>query len=85
MYELVWQVVDSASVPVTALRPAPTFAFRAAAQPVAATLASLQLLQSRSQPTTGRSRLSISARSAIGKPSFSQASSMEVGRRDALP
>ena len=79
MYELVWQAVDPAPMPVTALHAAPCFSCRAAALPVAATLTSLQLLQSQSQLAAGRSRLSISTRAAADEQSSFQPSSVEVG------
>lgn len=85
MYELVWQAADPAPAPITASHPAPSFTRRAAESPVAATLALLQLLQSQSQLTAGRSSLSISTRSAASKPSPRQASSVEVGPKDTLP
>ena len=79
MYEIVWQAVDPATALSAASHSAPSFAVRAASQPVAATLASLQLLQSHSQLITGRSRLSISTRSGVRQLSASWVSSNEVG------
>ena len=79
MYELVWRVVDPASAPSAASRPAPVFACGAALPPLASTLASLQLLQSHSQLTTSHSGLNVNTRSAASKPFSCHASSTEVG------
>ena len=78
MYELTWQVVSSEAGTIEGGHRAPQFALKAALEaPVAVSLASLQLLQSHARLADAPA-LSISSRSAVGRPLSRHASSPEV-------